>query len=244
MEISVLTINIWRYFDWDKRKDKLLSFLKSQDSDIVFLQEAAYDDRLKKKYQNQVHEINQVLGYNDFVFAKEADMTKWHKEPIDWLMYYGLGILSKFKIKSSEMVILPHVIRDKDFGFLHAVLETPQGDMDIINVHLENSDEGSKKHLVLLLDWCKKKNIQPIIAGDFNMKQTEILFSLTEKDFFISYKIKSYISFMPTEFSNNKEQITLDYIIAHKQKFDIKEVNCIQDSPSDHNPVSARIIMR
>ena len=159
-------------------------------------------------------------------------------------MYYGLGILSKFKIKHSEMVILPDVTRDKDFGFLHAIIETPKGDLDLINVHLENSDEGSKAHLIFLLDWCKKRNICPIIAGDFNMKQTEILISQTKKDFLVSYKIKPYISFMPTEFSNNKEPITLDYIIADKKKFEIQEVTCIKDSPSDHNPISAKIIVR
>lgn len=244
MKINVLTVNIWRYFDWDKRKEKLISFLKKHDSDIVFLQEAAYDDRLKEKYQNQVHELNQSLGYKDFIFAKEADMKKWHKEPIDWIMYYGLGILSKFRIKSSEMIILPHVTRDKDFGFLHAVIETSKGDIDVINVHLENSDEGSKAHLTFLLDWCKKKGIKPIIAGDFNMKQTEVLCSLTEKDFLISYKIKPYISFMPTEFSNNKEPITLDYIIANKQRFEVKNVKCVKDTPSDHNPVIADIIIK
>ena len=239
--MKVLTINIWRYFDWDKRKKPLVSFLKKQNSDIVFLQEAAYDDRLKKKYQNQVHELNQSLGYKYFIFAKESEMKKWHKKPIDWVMYYGLGILSKFRIKSSEMVILPHISKDKDFGFLYAVIETPKGDIDIINVHLENSDEGSRAHLKFLLNWCKKRKINPIIVGDFNMKQTKVLLSLTEKDFSISYKIKPYFSFMPTEFSNNKEPITLDYIIADKQKFEIKNIECIQDSPSDHNPVLAKI---
>ncbi len=79
MEIKVLTINIWRYFDWDKRKEKLISLLKKQDSDIVFLQEAAYDDRLKEKYKNQVHELNEALNYKDFVFEKECEMKKWHK---------------------------------------------------------------------------------------------------------------------------------------------------------------------
>jgi len=244
MEISTLTVNIWRYFDWDKRKDKLISFLKEQNSDLVFLQEAAYDDRLKEMYENQVQEINQTLGYKDSVFAKECEMTKWHKEPINWLMYYGLGILSKFKIKSSEMIILPHVTREKDFGFLHATIETPSGDIDVINVHLENSDDGSKAHLIFLLDWCRKRNIKPIIAGDFNMKQTETLLSLTSEEFDISYKICPYISFMPTDFSNNKEPITLDYIIANKNKFDIIDVKCITDSPSDHNPVLAKVVLK
>lgn len=244
MEISVLTINIWRYYEWDKRKNKLISFLEKKDADVIFLQEAAYDNRLKETYKNQVHEINKELKYKNFIFEKESEITKWHGEPINWSMYYGLGIISKFKIKSSETIILPRVTKEKDFGFLHAVLETPSGNIDVINVHLENTDEGSKAHLKFLLNWCKKRNLSPIIAGDFNMKQTKTLFKLVEENFEISYKIKPYFSFMPTKFSNNKEPITLDYIISDKNKFKIKEIECIEDSPSDHKPILGKIVIK
>ncbi len=244
MDLKVLTINIWRYFDWEKRKKRLISFLKNQNSDLIFLQEAAYDDRLKDTYKNQVQELNLELDYKDFVFEKESEMTKWHKEPIDWLMYYGLGIISRFPIIKKEMILLPPVLRDKNFGFLHVVIKTPKGDIDLINVHLENSDEGSKKHLKFLLGWCKKKKIKPIIAGDFNIKQTDVLLNLTDQDFFVSYKIKPYFSFMPTEFSNNKEPITLDYIIADKSIFKMSNIKCITNSPSDHNPIIAKISLR
>ena len=97
---------------------------------------------------------------------------------------------------------------------------------------------------MFLLDWCKKRNINPIIAGDFNMKETKTLISLTDKDFFISYKIKPYLSFMPTEFSNNKEPITLDYIIASKGKFEFENIKCLDTDISDHKPIIANINLR
>ena len=241
MKLKVLTINIWRYYEWEKRKNSAIKFLKEQDADIVFLQEAAYDERLKDKWKNQVQEINDELRYRDFSFSRLTKMTKWHKEPIDWVMYYGLGILSKYLIKHTEMVILPHVKKNKDFGFVHSVLETLEGTIDLINVHFENTDEGSKEHLKKTLEWCKKKKINPIIAGDFNMKITENLIELAGKDYNISYKIKPYISFMPTDFSNNDKPITLDYILAHKNRFKVKEIKCFQNKISDHNPVLALI---
>jgi len=241
MLLKVLTINIWRYYDWEKRKAELIRFLKEQNADIVFLQEAAYDDRLKEKYNHQVDEINRELDYKWIAFEKEAEMTKWHKDPIDWKMYYGLGILSKYPIKNAEMHILPHVERDKDFGFFHLKIGTDKGDIDLINVHLENTDKGSEEHLKTLLKWCREGNILSIIAGDFNMIKTDTLIGLAGKDFYISYKIKKYFSFMPTEFSHNKKPVTLDYVIANKKRFKIEAIACLKTSASDHFPVVAEI---
>ncbi|MEK6917775.1 MAG: endonuclease/exonuclease/phosphatase family protein [Nanoarchaeota archaeon] len=239
MKLKILTLNIWRYYDWEKRKKKVINFLKEQNADIVFIQEAAFDERLKEKYENQVDEINKELNYGSFNFLKMRRMTKWHEKPIDWEMWYGLGILSKFPIKKSELVILPHVKKDKNSGFLHTKAEISHGDLDLINVHFENTDEGSKEHLKYVLEWCKKRNIKPIIAGDFNMRKTGTLIELSDKEYGISYKLKPYFSFMPTDFSNNKEPITLDYILAHKEKFKVLDVKCTQNNISDHNPVIA-----
>jgi endonuclease/exonuclease/phosphatase family metal-dependent hydrolase len=73
------------------------------------------------------------------------------------------------------------------------------------------------------------------------MKNTKTLKEVAGKEYLISYFIKPYFSFMPTEFSNNKEPITLDYILAKKNKFEIKDIQCIEDSPSDHKPIIASI---
>lgn len=242
MILKVLTLNIWRYFEWEKRKEKVINFLKKQNADIVLLQEAAYDERLKKKWKNQVDEINSQLKYKDSRLSKLADMAKWNGQPISWKMYYGLGILSKYPIKHHKLIILPHVKEKKDFGFTHATLETAKGDIDIINVHFENTDEGSKKHLKLTLEYCKKKKICPIIAGDFNSLITKNVLDLADKDYFISYKIKKYKSFPPTPFSHNKVPVTLDYILAHKSLFRMKTINCFENSDiSDHKPMIAEV---
>ncbi len=61
------------------------------------------------------------------------------------------------------------------------------------------------------------------------------------KNYEISYLIKPYKSFMPTEFSHDKVLITLDYIIINKEKFKFMSVECIDNNISDHNPVIAEI---
>ncbi|MBT3395351.1 hypothetical protein HN992_03445 [Candidatus Woesearchaeota archaeon] len=235
--MKVLTTNIWRYYNWKKRKEKLVNFLKNENADIIFLQEATYDGRLKESYKNQVDEINRELNYSSLVFGRLMEMKKWHNTPIDWEMFYGLGFLSKYPIKHSEVIILSPVKTNKKFGFMHAIIETGEGDIDLINVHFENTDEGSKKHLKQTLEWCKEKNLNPIIAGDFNMKLIDDLKELAINDYEISYLIKQYKSFMPTQFSHNEKPITLDYLIAHKNKFKIMDVKCINNDVSDHNPL-------
>ena len=241
MRLKILTTNIWRYYDWEKRKEKLINFLKEQNSDVVFLQEVAYDDRLKDKWNNQVEEINEKVNYPFSTFDKLMEMKKWHDKPIDWIMFYGFGILSKYPIKHSEVIVLPPIEKNKKFGFVHTIMETPEGNINLINVHFENTNKGSKEHLKQTLEWCKKRKITPIIAGDFNMKIIEDLKELAEKDYEISYLIKPYKSFMPTEFSHDKVPITLDYIIVHKNKFKINKIKCINNDISDHNPVIAEI---
>lgn len=241
MKLKALTLNVWRYYEWEKRKKNLIKFLKKQDADIIFLQEVAYDERLKDKWSNQVQEINKELNYSGETFGKLMEMTKWHGKPIDWTMYYGFGILSKYPIKHSEVIVLSPVEGDKKFGFMHSVIKTPKGDIDLIDVHFENTNTGSKEHLRKTLEWCKNKKIKPIIAGDFNMKIIENLKELAEEDHHISYLIKPYKSFMPTKFSHDQVPITLDYITVHKNKFKMNDVECINNNVSDHNPVIATV---
>jgi len=168
-------------------------------------------------------------------------MKKWHNKPINWTMNYGFGMLAKYPIKHSKVVILPSIEKDKKFGFMHVVAKTKKGTLDLINVHFENTDKGSKEHLRKTLKWCKERGIKPIIAGDFNMKNYKDIKEISENDYQISYIFKKYKSFMPTEFSYNKVPITLDYIISHKDKFEMKDIVCFNNDISDHNAVIAKI---
>lgn len=240
-----MTNNIWRYYEWENRKDKLIAFLKEQDAEIVFLQEAVFDGR--KKWNNQIQEINEDLNYKDFAFGKLTQLTKWHQEPINWIMDLGLGVLSRFPIKHSEVILLP-IYKEygdkKQLGFQHLIIETPKGDVNLINVHFANNNESARLHLQKTLRWCEERGIKPIIAGDFNIKIIEHLLKEAAEDYEISYNIKPYKSFYPTKFSHDKKPITLDYILTHKKKFKIAKVECFNTNISDHKPIIATIILQ
>lgn len=246
MTLRILTLNIWRYYDWKKRKTNLINFLKEQNADIILLQEAAYDERLKSKYKNQIDEINKSLNYKFNKFGRLVRMTKWHKEPINGVMYFGFGILSKHKIVSAKVIKLKPINIDRKMGFMYITLRIKQKnknatDIDILNVHFENNNEGAKEQLRQTILWCKKKKINPIIAGDFNIKIFDDLKELARKDFNISYNIKKYFSFYPTEHSFDKVPITLDYILSDKKKFKMSKVMCMDTKASDHKAVLAEI---
>ena len=168
-------------------------------------------------------------------------MNKWHGKDIDWGMNYGLGVLSKFPIERTKRIILPNVAKEKKCGFLHLVFKTEKGNFDVLNVHFENTDVGAKEQLRKTLLWCNKRRIKPIIGGDFNIKNTNDIKSLADKKYSISYYLKKYKSFQPSIHSYNQIPITLDYIIAHKKKFNINNIRCIHNNISDHDPVLATI---
>jgi len=234
MKIKILTINVWRYHEWEKRKEKLINFLKNEKADVILFQEIAC---YEKQNKNQLEEINWKVKYPSFSFGKLMEIKKDNEliEP----QFYGFGILSKYPIKHSKVFTLPQVEKNKKFGFMHIVIETQKEKLDLVNVHFENTDKGSKEHLKKTLEWCKKKEIKPIIAGDFNIKKVNELKKFAN-DYEISYFIKPYKSF-PTNFLHDKTPLTLDYIIIHKQKFKFKKIECANVNISNHKPIVAEI---
>ena len=233
MKIKILTINVWRYHEWEKRKEKLINFLKKEKADVVLFQEIGCG----KQKKNQLEEINEKVKYPFFSFGKLMKIKK-HKKLME-SQFYGFGILSKYPIKHSKVFTLPQVEKNKKFGFMHIVIETQKEKLDLVNVHFENTDKGSKEHLKKTLEWGKKKGIKPIIAGDFNIKKVNVLKKFAN-DYEISYFIKPYKSF-PTKFLHDKISLTLDYIIAHKQKFKFKKIECVNANISNHKPIVAEI---
>jgi endonuclease/exonuclease/phosphatase family metal-dependent hydrolase len=240
MTIKIITLNLWRYYKWKNRKNKIINFIKKENPDIVFLQEVVYDEKYKKLYKNQIEELNKKLFFKAHIYSKITKLKKWHKIPLKRKMTIGLGILSKFpikKIKTKKLKFYSKYGDTKKHGIQHVIVSSPLGKIDLINVHFSNNDESAKLHLEETINWCNKNSIKPIIAGDFNIKITKDLIEKTKKEYFISYLIKPYKSFLPTKFSHNNKPITLDYILAHKKKFIIEKIQCKRTNISDHKPI-------
>jgi len=237
--MKILTLNIWRYFDWEKRKSNLIKFLKKENADIVFLQEAAFDDRLK--WDNQVQEINFELNYKSKAFCKLREMTFWNNVPIDWIMYYGQGFLTKYPIIKTQEVLLKPVLKEQGLGFLYVQVKTPEGKLDLINVHFENTDLVTFRQAVQLT----KMITESFLAGELGevyLVYPQFISTLKQeakkvKLLPISLENIETVSTKEFLFEPNADEL-LDFILIHQVEEQIYQA-LLETKASEH---SARMV--
>lgn len=67
MNLKIISLNIWRYYEWNSRKNLLIKYIEDKNPDIIFLQETIYDPTVSLK--NQTQEINDILNYPYYLFS-------------------------------------------------------------------------------------------------------------------------------------------------------------------------------
>lgn len=174
MNIKVLSFNIWDLplFFVKNRKQRfegLLNYLDEMDADIICLQEAFdvnHRERLIEKFKDRYEHA----GDGDFrklLFLKVFDKTG------------GLMILSKFPIKFKRFVPYSRLFNSAvgevfaRKGFLEVMLQTPKGDLRVINTHLHEETPFFDKSVRLaqikkILDQIEGGDIPTLLMGDFN----------------------------------------------------------------------------
>jgi len=227
-----MTLNMWGYFDWKKRKDTLNAVVDDQSPDIVALQEVQLNTQFS--HSSQVEVLAKNLGYTYFAYSPvwgRTDHMHWdeHKET---RLSHGLGFMSKYPIISVESYfLLQQPDHDEPYNMQLIELDI-DGDRQLFcNVHFGNSDNWSELHLRETMKLCKDRNITPILLGDFNNFNLEQFKTDILKDYFISTEIASYKS-MP------KDNGTLDYIVVPKG-IQMSAVECLHTYVSDHRALIA-----
>lgn len=230
-----MTLNLWCYFDWNNRKDAIVSLISKESPDVIAFQEAQTNHSFSPLPQSDT--IANMCGYTYRVFAptykrdgqidKDGGMTQETS--------FGLALLSKYPILSSETYFLrQHPSHDEACSVLFVTLNVNGEQVDICNVHFGNSDLFSDLHLNELMDVCEERSLQPIILGDFNHFNLAVYKENRLKDYVLSTDLLNYTS-IP------KNNGTLDYIIAPKESYSISEVICPNDYVSDHRAVFATV---
>ncbi len=144
--LKVMTYNIWNGFEWGKdtdRKDKLISWVKSQNPDVLALQEL-----------------------NDYTREKLlADAKKWGHSYAEILKTsgYPVGITSNKPIEVKEKIL-----KNMHHGALHCKI----AGIDFFIIHFsphsyQKRNEESKIILEKLSKLSKEQNMF-IVLGDFN----------------------------------------------------------------------------
>ncbi len=233
--VKLLNLNLWNYTDWKNRKEKIIQFVQQHNPDIITLQEVRDDIQFNKKGYNQAKQLNDELNYPYYAFYPVTDKRKERPEKYKHYCIEGIAVLSKFPIlKIEKHKLRKHPDDRYTCGNLYVKIKAEKI-IDLIVVHFSNSDLFSLLHLIETLSIIKKKKIEPIIAGDFNMWHQDWLNDLTSQEYVSSMQYKKYLSYPLNKW-------TLDYILIPK-KYKFKSLKCEGDV-SDHKALIAEVEIR
>lgn len=262
MQLKILSFNIWDlplFFvkDREKRIQGLVRYLKDKDPDIICLQESF--DIEHRQFLNAALRSRGYYTPNDFdhtrrlLFFKLFDMTG------------GLAIFSKFPIRESRFVPYSRFLASAfgEFfarkGFLETVLDTPLGNVRVVNTHLHEetpwpwSEEIRLRQLRRLFAELNRPMLPTILTGDLNehairaqksfvdlFKSHEYAHPLLHDDAHMTYRPENeYVDFW---LNRTKLPKRYDYILVHGiESMDLKVTEYAPEhlTPplSDHDPV-------
>lgn len=235
MTIKILSWNIWG----GQFISEIISFLKSENPDIICLQEVIED---LDGDNNTAKTIADALGY-EWVYAPihEVDTHILFTRLESKRVMIGNAVLSKFKIISTKQHILSP---DKRRIALEAVIQTDDGDLNIFSTHLTHTHQQPSalqdlqaKNLILSMP-----KHRALVMGDFNATPDSdcvkiISSALNNTDHNLSIPTWSvYPDGCPT-CKRPSVDTRLDYIFATN---DLKTTsfNVGESKGSDHLPVS------
>jgi endonuclease/exonuclease/phosphatase family metal-dependent hydrolase len=212
--------------------EELAEFIKSENPDIVALQEVD----VKTKRERASHQNGK-----DFIteLGCRTGMLTSYARTIDYAGgYYGIGILSKYPFEKTRKVVLPIPEKSNEQrALLLADIELPDGKMfTFVSTHLDHSSSEVRIIQVNALNKALKKNKLPVIvAGDFNGRPDSPE---------ISEGMKEWLQACSPDFTipSDKPRSKIDYIF-YKPAKNWKTINAYTSkiTLSDHLPVIAEI---
>lgn len=139
-------------------------YIKSEDPDIVMLQELDWKTHRKRApKQNDVPMINELAQVTGLfgLYGKALDYSGG---------YYGVGLLSRYPILSSERILLPNPENKEQRVLLEAQIELPgKKIITVLSTHLEHSSATTRLAQVeFIKDHVNKINTPVILGGDLN----------------------------------------------------------------------------
>ncbi|MFH1214228.1 MAG: endonuclease/exonuclease/phosphatase family protein [Candidatus Neomarinimicrobiota bacterium] len=212
--------------------EELAEFIKSQNPDVVALQEV--DVKTSRKWiphQNGKDFITE-LGFRTGMLTSYAKTIPFANG------YYGIGILSKYPFTETRRVILPMPEGSKEQrAMLLANVELPDGKLfTFICTHLDYPSSEVRQVQVEALTSILKGNPHPmILAGDFNANPESPEISV------------GMAGWMPVSapdytFPSSDPKAKIDYIFCYPDStWTVVSASTLRVMLSDHLPVSATL---
>jgi len=206
--------------------DNIAAVIRQQDPDLVALQEV--DKNTNRSQNDQAKVLGQKLGMQYF-FSKSINYSGGE---------YGVALLSKFPIISSERILLSNQVSSGEQRSLGIItVDVPGlGKLRFGTVHLDLVFGNRQAQAEQLRDLGKTSAYPMILAGDFNMERLDTEFTPLKSEFSLSCT-----NGCPLTFPADKPVKEIDFILLNKkaaEKLSVQDYKAITGRlESDHLPL-------
>lgn len=239
--MKIISLNLWRYYDWENRVEKIKEVILKNNPDVIFLQEVQLDR--ERSNLSQVEMIKEYLSdYKYSIFSTTVVKKYQRGQKLEKPIQHGMAVLSKNPIINSFNYALGLSDDEKESRSILCFDIEKDGVVEkMANIHFGNREDWAKSQLKEFIDFLESRSEKRIMAGDFNLfKMTE--YSNIFKGYKLSYDFKKYKSFAEG-YENGKmvkKNGTLDYILI-PENYNFEEVNVLDSYLSDHDAIYSKI---
>lgn len=215
--------------------EELADFIKSEDPDVVALQEVDVGTYRERAPKQNGKDFATELGFRTGMLSAYGKTIEYKGG------YYGIAILSKYPLASVERVYLPKTKHGKEQrALLIAEVEYRENTyFTFVSTHLDYTNTKERQVQVQKLNEVLKKKPYPVIvAGDFNAnpESEEIANGMSAWK-----QLTNRDATIPAKNPKNK----IDYIFAYpKSKWEEIETSTFGVQLSDHLPISATVRLK
>jgi endonuclease/exonuclease/phosphatase family metal-dependent hydrolase len=240
--MKILSLNLWRYYDWKKRFNNIVRNVLEKNPDVIFLQEVQLDKNVS--YLSQVEILKEELKeYKYSVFSTTLVKTHQRGQKLEYPIQHGMAVLSKYPIKNSFNYFLNLAEDEKESrSILCFDIEKDKKIVKMANIHFGNREDWAKEQLEEFIHFMYYRKEQRIMAGDFNLFKMPDYQDIFE-GYRLSYDFKKYKSFSES-YENGKmvkKDGTLDYILI-PENYHFEKLEVINEYLSDHNALYVEIV--
>lgn len=223
----------------ERNLSRIAHLLRSVDADVVALQEVDEDSHWNKR----IHLLNVLQSAT----AYSHSYLGVHNRRTGRLpLAYGNGLLTKYAIRQAEHQAFGEAVLGEK-GFLCAELETEQGILPLINLHLDFKSRLRRiEQVESLIQFLEEKHytrdqrlhFSPIICGDFNARQGKradavrhlfrYLLENLDYQLFPKKKSRTFPSIFPTH--------GIDFFFV-PPSYQVTHCEVLRSFVSDHRPV-------
>lgn len=227
--MKLSTLNLQGLTDWERRKPRIIEYLRSVDPDVIMFQEVVYLPDIERF--NQVQIINEVLGYP----YEHSAVTRLQASTQYTTYREGLAFISKYPVAKTDTIVLKQQAGDEHNRIVQFI-DVFKGDalIKLANIHFSLSDftDYATPHLMETLEILASRNETRIIGGDFNLDHLEKTSELWDQSYTSTLKIP-YVTFP-------NESKRIDYFLA-PDNYTMTSLETSGNGLSDHRALTIEL---